>query len=174
MILKKINAVIALAAAVLLALHNAINACMMLLGRVERSPAVPARILFILFAVHALVSLFMLILRSDHSAAAYTNVSKGWLLQRITGIAMLPLTAFHAFVQVGQFGERLIPVLIAHFFVMVLAYIHIPLSVPNALVTLGAIDSMKQHGAVRKVCWIICALLFLLGLIASLSEVVVL
>ena len=168
MILKKMNAVIALLVTLVLALHNSINACMMLLGRVEESPLLPAIILFVLFAVHVLVSLFMLIFRNDHGRTAYTNVRKGWLLQRITAVAMIPLVMFHSFARVGQSGIGLIPVLIAHFFVMLLAYIHIPLSVPNALVTLGVIDSSKQHTAVQRICWVICVLLFLLGLAASI------
>ena len=94
--------------------------------------------------------------------------------QRITALAMIPLVLFHGFIRAGQFGIGLIPILIAHFFIMLLAYTHIPLSVPNALVTLGIIDSSKQHVTVRNICWGVCALLFLLGLTASITEVIAL
>ena len=174
MVLKKINAVIALATAILLALHNTLNARMMLLKRVDESPTVLAYCLIGLFLVHVLVSLFMLLFRHERSKRHYANVGKGWLLQRITAIAMIPLVLFHGFVRAGQFGIGLIPILVVHFFIMLLAYIHIPLSVPNALVTLGIPDNMKQYATVRKICWVVCALLFLLGLIASISEVIVL
>ena len=172
--LKKINAVIALMTALLLALHNTLNARMMLLGRVDESPALLAYLLIGLFGVHMLLSLSMCFYKAEGRGIHYLNVSKGWFLQRITALAMIPLVFFHGFVRAGQFGIGLIPILIVHFFIMLLAYIHIPLSVPNALVTLGIIDSSKQHAAVRRVCWILCALLFLLGLTASISEVIAL
>lgn len=172
--LKKINAVIALLAAFLLALHNTLNARMMLLGRVDDSPALLAYVLIGLFGAHMLICLFMLFFQSEGGKVKYTNVGKAWLVQRITAVAMIPLVLFHGFVRAGQFGIGLIPILIVHFFIMLLAYTHIPLSVPNALVTLGIIDNMKQHAAVRRICWIVCAMLFLLGLTASISEVILL
>ena len=174
MVLKKINAVIALLSAVLLALHNILNARMMLLGRVDESPVGLSYALIGLLLVHVLISLSFSVFRNEGNKKIYPNVSIPTLLQRITALAMIPLTAFHAFFRVGQFGEGLIPVLIAHFFIMLLAYIHIPLSVPNALATLGIIDSSKQHAAVRNICWVVCALLFLLGLTASITEVIAL
>lgn len=174
MVLKKCNAVAALLAAILLALHNTLNARMMMLGRVDESPAVLAYILIGLFGVHMLVSLYVLLFRNEGRKARYQNISRGWLIQRITAIAMIPLVLFHGFVRAGQFGIGLIPILVVHFFIMLLAYTHIPLSVPNALVTLGLIDSTKQHKTARAICWIACALLFLLGLTASISEVILL
>lgn len=174
MVLKKFNAVTALLAAAMLALHNTLNARMMMLGRVDESPAALAYILIGLFGVHMLVSLYVLLRRNEGRKVQYQNISRGWLLQRITAIAMIPLVLFHGFVRAGQFGIGLIPILVVHFFIMLLAYTHIPLSVPNALVTLGLIDSSKQHAAVRKICWIVCCLLFLLGLTASISEVIAL
>lgn len=172
--LKKLNAVTALLVATLLALHNTLNARMMMLGRVDDSPELLAYVLIGLFGVHMLVSLYILIFVNEGSKAKYRNISAGWLLQRVTAIAMIPLVLFHGFVRAGQFGIGLIPILIVHFFIMALAYTHIPLSVPNALITLGIIDTEKQHTAVRRICWVICALLFLLGLTASISEVIAL
>ncbi len=172
--LKKLNAVTALLAAVLLALHNTLNARMMILGRVDESPKLLAYALIVLFSVHMLVSLYVLIFRNEGRKIKYTNISFGWLMQRITALAMIPLVFFHGFVRAGQFGIGLIPILIVHFFIMLLAYTHIPLSVPNALVTLGIIDTGKQHSSVRIVCMVICALLFMLGLFASITEVIAL
>lgn len=174
MVLKKINAVIALLAAVLLALHNILNARMMILGRVEESPTGLAHALIGLLFIHILISLSFSVFRNEGNKKIYSKVSIPTLFQRITALAMIPLVLFHGFIRAGQFGIGLIPILIAHFFIMLLAYTHIPLSVPNALVTLGIIDSSKQHVTVRNICWGVCALLFLLGLTASITEVIAL
>ena len=172
--LKKCNAVIALLTALLLALHNTLNARMMMLGRVMESPKMLAKILISCFGVHVLISLFVVLFRSKGSKPIYGSISASWILQRASAIAMIPLVLFHGFVRAGEYGIGLIAILIAHFFIMVLAYVHIPLSVPNALVTLGIIDNSKQHKTVSGVCWVICILLFLLGLAASISEVIAL
>lgn len=174
MTLKKCNAVIALMTATLLALHNTLNARMMMLGRVEESPRLLALILVSCVGAHALISLFVILFRSKGAKPRYNNISATWILQRISALAMIPLVLFHWLVRAGEYGIGLIPILIVHFFIMVLAYIHIPLSVPNALVTLGIIDNSKQHKTARTVCWVICIMLFLLGLSASISEVIAL
>ena len=169
--LKRWNAVIALLAAVLLAVHNTINARMMLLGRVTESPAFPARALAALVVIHALVSLYLLIFRHEKGGRIYPKITAGFILQRVTGIAMILPVVFHAAVRAGSFGVGLIPVLWVHFAVMVLSYVHIPLSVPNALVTLGVLSTARAHRTARLVCAGLCAVLFALGLWASLSEV---
>ena len=174
MLLKKCNAVLALAAALLLAIHNALNARMMILGRVNESPSLPAYILIGLLFLHIPISLFVLLKRNDGRGVRYTNISMGWLFQRVTGIALIPLILFHGFIRAGQFGIGLPAILVAHFFIMLLAYLHIPLSVPNALLTLGLIDTDAAYRTAHRVCRVVCALLFLAGLTASLWEVLVL
>ena len=168
MTLKKCNAVLALLTTALLTLHTVLNARMMLLGRVTESPKLPAFMLMGCVGVHALISLFVILFRNDGRKVKYGNISAGWIFQRITAVAMIPLVMTHWLARVGEHGEGLTLVLTAHILVMALAYIHVPLSVPNALVTLGILDSSKQHKAAGVICLVICVLLFLFGLTANL------
>ena len=173
MVFKKINAVIALLAALTLATHTSINARMMMLGRVYDSPVSLAYILMSLVGLHVVISICMLI-KHEGKTAKYSGLYKGTMWQRISAIAVIPLVLFHAFIRVGTLGFGLIAILVVHFFVMILAFSHIAISVPNALVTLGVIDTTSKHKKVRTVCIVISILLFILGLSASISEVIAL
>lgn len=59
MILKKINAFFALAATLVLVVHDSINSIMMITGRVEESPHVPAGILATAFLIHVIISIII-------------------------------------------------------------------------------------------------------------------
>ena len=174
LILKKINAALALLSAAVLLTHNALNSRMMLLMRVDDSPKLLARLLFIFVVLHAAISILILIFRHDGGNTRYVKLGSGWLLQRVTGIALLPFAAFHAFIRVGDYGFGLIPILIAHTFILLFAFAHISVSVPNALVTLGWIDTERGRKRVQTVCTAVCVLSAALALTASISEVIAL
>ena len=169
MLLKKINAVIGLLSVILLWAHSAVNTLLLLRGQAGETPERFSYALFALVILHILISLFVMFFKTDHAnGKKYPKVRSGWLWQRVTAVALIPLAVFHAEIHVGTFGIGLAPILAAHFLVMLLCYIHIPLSVPNALLTLGLIESSGQHKTVRTVCWAVCALLFAFGLAAGL------
>lgn len=87
---------------------------------------------------------------------------------------LIPIVLFHCFVRAGQYGIGLIPILIAHFFIMLFAFIHIIISFPNALVTFGVITTDKAYMRVRIVLSVICVILFSVGVFASITEVIAL
>lgn len=172
MLLKKINAACALLTTVILVLHSAITSLTPLIG-LKNKPPIFFEILFVaIFAVHIILSLLMIVLSEKYKVKVYPNVEKSWLIQRITAILIIPFAFLHFFV----FKEILpagIPVIfIMHFLLMIITYIHISLSVPNALVTLGFAITIKRHKVIRAICFAIGVLLLLLGLAASIVEVI--
>lgn len=169
---KKCNAVLGLVTALILAAHNTANAVMMLLGRVGQYPRGPAFALMGGVFLHGVISVAFLLFRRDGARLRYEKLNLATLVQRITAFALIPAISLHIHLRVGQQGEGLMAVLITHFFIMLFSFIHISLSVPNALVTLGWLDNSRQHAAARRICWAVCGVLFALGLAASLSEVV--
>ena len=174
MVLKKVNAIIALIVSLVMMIHNTMNMQMVRLGRVEDSPKMIARALIFFFIIHAFVSIFIIIFKNDGKETKYTNISSGWLVQRITGIALLPIVIIHGFLNVGDFGLQVIHIIIIQVVIMLLSYIHIPIAVPNALVTLGFIDNIKTHKVVRLALWVVCVALFIINLIPCVMVVIAL
>ena len=170
MVSKKINAVIALCISALLLFHNAFNSAMMIRGTVEQSPVVPARILFTLVAVHALISLYFLLVRRDGkgSSKRYASLCRATRIQRGTAIAMLPLICFHAFFHPPVMG--IVPILINHAVMICLAAVHITVSIPNALISLGIISSSRAHGRARVVSGIVAGIMLVTGITAGILE----
>lgn len=161
MLLRKINAIISLLTTLFLLDHAIFSSVRMLSkGSVEQSAPVVPRLLVVLMAVHAFISIYFAI--SAHKNAekrkvkSYPKMNRATIFQRVSGILLLIFTALH----VAGASGAMTPPCIVHtivpplFFVIALA--HAAVSTDKAFITLG-IGNARFVKAVGIVMKVICA-----------------
>ena len=169
MIIKKINAVIAILISLMLIDHSVACSMHLITHNYESSMPAPAIILACLVMVHACISLFNVFVKHDNCTVKYKALNRGAMIQRGTGIAVMVVLIPHvvcAKMYMVAWAVKLF--LITHFIFVIIAGIHAAISVPKGLVTLGILTSEKKYRVCLIVCWIICIPLIVLGLAGSI------
>jgi len=169
--LKKCNAILTLLITALLIDHAASFSIYSIRG-VRDFVTIPAYVLAALTAAHAVIGIFMLLRRCETPQTKYPGLCRATQVQRISGIAMIALLAAH--IPLAVFDETLLvsaaALLCAVQILFVLAaMVHTAVSLPNALVTLGRIGSLRSYRTVRIICAVISGVLALLGIAAFLA-----
>ena len=168
MILRKINAVIGLITSALLLNHAVFWAVWMLLrGRLEKAPASIPWVLMPLMALHAVLSIAVLILGRRGSkggkSKAYVKFNISSYVQRIAGVMMLALIGIHIIGAENHYHSKgFHAVFHPLFFAAALA--HTALSVSKALITLG-IGNAKVIRAVDRIMAAFCGVTLIGGVI---------
>ena len=116
---------------------------------------------------HVLITVIIFFFHDSKLKIRYPGTNVRTLLQRISGVLMLVFLFLH----IGT-GDRLASqadsgtgyyllnyVSMALFFAMV--FLHISVSFSNALVTLGAVESMEKKKTIDRIVWVISGLFFL-------------
>ena len=116
---------------------------------------------------HVLITVIIFFFHDSKLKIRYPGRNVRTLLQRISGVLMLVFLFLH----IGT-GDRLASqadsgtgyyllnyVSMALFFAMV--FLHISVSFSNALVTLGAVESMEKKRTIDRIVWVISGLFFL-------------
>lgn len=160
MILRKINAVLALLTTLMIMDHAMFHAVWMLSGcSISKSEGGMSFIMFILLILHAVISIVLAIL--GHKGAekrkcnGYPSLNRSTVIQRMSGVLMIPLTVLHIAGMVGslqlpQFIHAILPPL---FFAVVL--IHVAVSAGRAFITLG-IGNARTFKTVDIIMKVIC------------------
>ncbi|MBR4305010.1 MAG: hypothetical protein IKT81_06735 [Clostridia bacterium] len=160
MLKRKISAVLSLVVTLLILGHSIVlGACMLSNGRI---PAPPDAISFIMagfMVVHAILSISILISNRKEGENKVNNYAKNnvqTIVQRVTGIAMLPLAVPHVLGTLGlikpsQIVHAILPPV---FFAVVMA--HVAISFSKAFVTLG-IGNAKFFKTADITMKILCA-----------------
>lgn len=142
MILREINAWLSLVTTMLFLDHAIFHAVWMLSrGSIEKNAGNISLLLLILMILHAIFSIILAI--SGHKGAkkikckCYSNMNKLTYIQRISGVALIPLTALHVLgtvdvLQPPQIVHWILPPL---FFAICL--MHVAISTSKAFITLG-------------------------------------
>ena len=160
MLLRELNAGFSLVTT-FLTLGHAISlaAWMLSQGRIPRPASTLPWLLTILVAIHALLSIFLMI--SDRkgqkgpAGSAYPKLNRATVLQRVTGMPIVFFTALHILGAMGimqppQLVHAIVPPL---FFTIVLA--HVAVSTPKACITLGFGNAKFIHTfgiVIRVIC----------------------
>ena len=160
MVLKKINALVALLSAIMLVDHTVACGILMMLDRINESEAVPAYILMGLVGVHAVISMLMITVFHDGSSTKYGELYRATILQRVSGILMLIPIMGHILIS----DKNGIAYGVLHILLVVLSLLHTSVSVPNALVTMGVVKSMKSHKVAFIISAVISAVVTIIGI----------
>lgn len=162
MILRKINAVISLITTVLFMDHAIFNAVWMLSrGSVEKSADFMPWVLVGFMALHAIISIELAMTAHQvvekKDVASYPKKNVATVVQRISGMLLIVLTALHIAGTAGplqppQFIHAVLPVLF-----YIVAFAHVAISTSKALITLG-VGNAKVIKAFDIIVKVICAL----------------
>lgn len=142
MILRKLNAWLSLFTTLLFLDHAIFHAVWMLSkGTVEKSADSMPKILFVFMMLHAIISIILAIVNHTGNEKCkcknYPNMNRPTYIQRISGIALIPLTVLHILGTIGiltppQVVHAILPPL---FFTICL--MHVAISTNKAFITLG-------------------------------------
>lgn len=161
MLLRKINAIISLLATIFLLNHAIFTSVWMLsMGRVEQSAPVAPWILAGLMALHAFISICLVISGymdgSYGKGKHYPRMNRSTLFQRVSGA----LLAIFAGLHIAGASGAMQPPQIVHTIVPPLFYAialtHVAVSTDKALITLG-IGNARFVKAVGVIMKVICA-----------------
>jgi hypothetical protein len=169
MLMRKINAGLALLTTFLLLDHAIFNAVRMISrGTVGKNSVFISRILFVLMLAHAVISIVLAI--SAHSETekikckSYPKLNVATIVQRISGVLLIVFATLHVagaagFMHPPKAVHTIIPPL---FFTIALA--HVAVSTSKAFITLG-IGNAKFVKAADVVVKVICAATLIAALI---------
>ena len=141
MILRKINAVLSLICTVLILDHAIFLSIWMLTrGGVEKTETPLPWILVICMILHAVISITLGILGHKNAEKikcnTYGKMNRQTIIQRISGILIIVLMAFHIAGAINHFQPKILhAILHPMFFIVVLA--HLAVSSSKAFITLG-------------------------------------
>ncbi|MEG1560489.1 MAG: hypothetical protein RRY79_06850 [Clostridia bacterium] len=172
--MKKINALVSVALCFTAILHAvSFSGCIM--GIIPYFPFlnIMGRITLTLLVIHIIISLCVFFFSNDSGVVGhYGFLNKSTIIQRISAIAMMILVHVHLIG--GFFGKDGAPdqplkTILCIFEILFLASIclHISLSVPKALITLGLTQKEKTINASKKISYVFIALVFLFCLIGT-------
>ncbi|MGN0808113.1 MAG: hypothetical protein ACI4MN_06695 [Candidatus Coproplasma sp.] len=168
MVLKKINAVSALAAMLVAMGHIGIMSYSLWTGWYNYNVCKGfARATASLFILHALLSIVVFFFKHDSANVKYAKRNVGVIIQRVFAILMLVLIHFHtsayAHVVTGEVLSTGMAVLriITEILFFGSVLVHMGDSCPKALITLGVLRSEKAFRIVAYISCIICGLLFI-------------
>ena len=168
MIFKKINAVLALLICLLLADHTIVCSIRLLTKDFSKDIAKPAYALMVLVAIHIIMSLIFVFVKHDSKFIKYTKKNVRTIIQRDSGFLMVAVTPIHVYSVMTISNGNFTLFYISHLLLVLFSMLHMAVSVPNALVTLGIITSTKQQKIALYISSLISFLLFLLGAAVSI------
>lgn len=130
----------------------------------------PAILLAVLVSLHIVLSLTMLMLRHDGTTGKHASLYVETVVQRMSGILMIVALALHIISALSLKTDAPLTMLfiLSHAFVTLFSMVHCAISVPKALVTLGALKNSKVYGVVRVVSYVLYGIVMILGLVASI------
>ena len=159
---KKINAWLGLGSAAVLAAHVCYQVIAYLtFSYNELVTKILGHALSCLVVLHVLCSVSILVFSHDKgNGIKYGALNVRTILQRVSAVLMLVLIGIH----INNFkhlAEALVPLLIVQILFFACVFIHIGVSVTNALITKGVIDSARVRKRVDTAVFIICIILFI-------------
>ncbi|MGN1372725.1 MAG: hypothetical protein ACI4VK_01605 [Candidatus Coproplasma sp.] len=168
MVLKKINAVSALAAMLVAICHIGIMSYSLWTGWYNYNICKGfAWATASLFSLHVLLSLIIFFFIHDPSKVRYKKHNVGVIIQRVSAILMLLLihlhTSAYAHVATGEVLSTGVVVLriITEILFFGSVLVHMGDSCPKALITLGVLPSERAFRVVAYISCIFCGLLFI-------------
>jgi hypothetical protein len=169
MLNRKINASVSLLTAVMLLAHAILLSVWMLSGeRTIKPPGIIGWITMGLMLVHALISIDSAI--SAHSETKkrkgrkYPKMNISTIIQRASGVLMIPTAGFHIAGTVGSLQPPPIVHVIVPPLFFTIVLVHIAVSASKAFITLG-IGSAKFVKAADIVIKVICGATLITGVI---------
>lgn len=149
--LRKINGYLTLPTTAVFVIHTSVM-CLCLMGIVPYQPGykIGGFLLLVLCVAHALLSVVTLLAntKDTNNGKVYCSNKKIIMLQRISGFLMLFMTIVHV-----QNGMQLWGYQIAY---IAVTSAHIALSLPGALVTVGAVGSEKSYKKFQIFAAVLC------------------
>lgn len=164
--LRKINAVFSLISTILIFGHAiSLGICMLTNTKPPDMVGVMAFLLTAVMAIHAVLSIIPVFLakkdKPEYKVKEYPKMNVPTMVQRISGILMIPFTALHILgaTRITNNPDILQAILPPIFFLFVLA--HVAVSTSKAFITLG-IGNYKFVNIADKVIKLICILTLIL------------
>ena len=165
MILRKINAILALTSTLLLMDHAVFHAVWMLSrGAITKTESPLSFILCGFIAAHAVISILLAFLghkgAENRKCNSYAKLNASTMIQRISGILLIVFTALH----VGPLRppKALLMVLQSLFFAI--ALLHVAVSTEKAFITLG-IGNAKTIKTIGIIVKLVCAVTFIAAVV---------
>lgn len=167
--IKKVNAVFALLAAVMLLDHTLfLSGWMGTGGTMFGINLTMARVLLALTAIHGFLSLCVLLFAHDETADRYIVLNRRTNIQRFSGIAILVLLLMHVlpfYNDMKLFADGLWFRVLCYLLLFVMVYVHVAVSFSKAFITMGWFRSEKAIVILDKIVFVVCVSLLLLAVI---------
>lgn len=167
--LKKLSAVFALLAIVLLLAHVGYNLYSYLsMSRDDTLSTLTVGPFMICACLHGIFAMLAVFLQADGTRAdLYPKKNVRTILQRVSAALLFPLIILHSktfslIMDAAQTGK--LPLFVLLLFAQLLffaaIFTHVATSFSRALITLGWLSSEKRQKAIDRVVYILCAVLF--------------
>ncbi len=175
MILKKINAAVALLSVLLMLAHIIYGVFTYVAFYynpfLTKLLAIPFIILVCIHAVLGMLSVFLL--GDGTRADRYVKLNMGTLLQRVSAALIFPLLILHinTFSLMGKAAENgrtymIILLVAAELLFFTCVIVHVAVSFTKAFITLGILTSPEKQKAIDRVVYTVCAAVFVIMVIA--------
>ena len=174
MILKKINAFLALLIVLSFLVH--VGECIVMYVTMDFYPLLTqilAAIPMTFVMLHGICSVVTLAIGFDGSSMMkYKKLNFRLLLQRITAVLMIFLLPLHIrtfkWIYTGEVTSSTIRILldVATLIFFVAVFLHASVSLSNAFVTLGWIQTAEGRKKVDRVSFVVCAIVFVGAILA--------
>ena len=147
--IKKFNAAAALTAAVLISIHIVLEACLMF-GFFAFFPEINyiTRAAAAVFIIHAVSSLIIFFFFTEHGGfSGVAKYNRATIIQRVSALLLILMIHLH-----GSLSWFILPM-------AVFVCVHLAVSVPRGMITLGITKSEKSIAAMQKFSYIFFAAL---------------
>ena len=173
--LKRTNAVLGLLTVILLFIHTGFNVfCYMTMFYDPVLKSIFSLPLIVVFCLHAVLGMSLVFMNSDGTGLVlYPGYNKYTIAQRISAALLFPVLLIHlrTFAFMGTSAEAgnavvIIILIIVEVLFFGTVFTHISVSFSRALITLGLLSSREKQRRIDKAMIIICAVFFIVSVIA--------
>ncbi|MCQ2770876.1 MAG: hypothetical protein MJ236_03655 [Clostridia bacterium] len=174
MVLKKINAALGMVSTLLFIEHLVSGSILVITDSLEKNVPIPAIVLAVLLGIHAILSICMITINTDATAIKYPSSNAETIVQRVSGFLLLIIMFGHIMTAINLGASK--GVSIAFAILLSLTAIcggaHFGVSVPRALMTLGAVKSEKAFKRVHVVSTALEIVLDVVAVVATIMMIV--
>ena len=169
--LRKINAVLAVIAVVMLACHAILNT-LLFFGAVEYFPIfkITGRRLFYPLILHIGLSLFLYVREKLKGLKRYPKLTRESTLQLVSGICMILFAALHILnysMPYDPSGSHLISHIIVDNLLFVSIGLHLTVSIPRLLVSFGFLEGKNDYKNAKRVIRVLTVIILIIIFIAQ-------